>query len=94
MFLLWQVKLSVVGGSVVWRCCCVRYVCAVVGGSGYVWPNVRSEWLQVVSGRVHCGGSMCICESVCERVTQSTIVRTLMCWLVSWEAGKQAVCTA
>ena len=61
--------------------------------ASYVWPNVRSEWLQVVSGRVLCGGSMCICGSVCEGVTQSTIVHTLMCWLVSWEAGMQAVCT-
>ena len=41
----------------VWRCC-VRHACAVVGSSSYVWPNVRSEWLQVVSGRVLCGGSM------------------------------------
>ena len=25
---------------------------------GYVWFNVRSEWLQVVYGRVFCGESM------------------------------------
>ena len=32
----------------------------------YVWPSVCSEWLQVVSGRILCGGSMCICGSVSE----------------------------
>ena len=33
-----------------------------------VWSNVCSEWLQVVSGLVLCGGSMCICGSLCEGV--------------------------
>jgi len=32
--------------------------------ASYVWPNVCSEWLQVVSGQVLSGGSMCICGSV------------------------------
>ena len=51
----------------VWRCC-VRNVYAVVGVASYVWSNVCSEWLQVVSGRVLGGGSMCICGSVSEGV--------------------------
>ena len=58
-----------------------------------VWSNVCSEWLYVVSGLVLCGGSMYICGSVCEGVVQNRIVHTVMCWLVSWEAGMQAVCT-
>ena len=32
--------------------------------SSYVWSNICSEWLQVVSGRVLCGGSKCICGSL------------------------------
>jgi len=32
--------------------------------ASYVWPDVCSEWLQVVSGLVLCGGVMCICGSV------------------------------
>jgi len=36
--------------------------------ASYVWTNVRSEWLQVVSGRALCGYNMCICGSVSEGV--------------------------
>jgi len=36
--------------------------------ASYVWPNVCSEWLQVVSGWVLSGGSMCIFGSVSEGV--------------------------
>jgi len=36
--------------------------------ASYVWPNACSEWLQVVSGQVLSGGSMCICGSVGEGV--------------------------
>jgi len=37
---------------------------AWLGVASYVWTNVCSERLQVVSGRVLCGGSTCICGSV------------------------------
>ena len=36
--------------------------------ASYFWPNVCSEWLQVLSGRVMCGGGMCICGSLSEGV--------------------------
>ena len=36
--------------------------------TSYLRPNVCPEWLQVVSGRVLCGGSMCICGSLSEGV--------------------------
>jgi len=61
--------------------------------ASYMWPNLCSEWLQVVSEEVLSGGSMCICGSVSEGVILNKNVHSLMCWLVSWEARKQAVCT-
>ena len=56
------------GKGVVWGCyhggMCVPWLAVI----GYVWFNVCSEWLQVVSGRELCGGGMCICWSVSEGV--------------------------
>ena len=54
-----------------------------LGVARYVCTNVCSGLLQVVSGRVLCGGSMCICGPVSEGVYYNKIVHTLMSWLVS-----------
>ena len=65
VLLLWQVKLLCVGawcGGVV---LCQKCVCVLwLEVASCVWPGVCSEWLQVVSGRVLCGGGMCMCGSV------------------------------
>jgi len=42
---------------VVWRYYHFRNLCAVVGGYWLRMVNVSSEWLEVVGGRVLCGGS-------------------------------------
>ena len=63
-----MLKLCVVlGGSMLWRCC-VRQVCAVGGGSKYVWPNYRPKLLQLLSGRVLGVGNMCLSGSLSEGV--------------------------
>jgi hypothetical protein len=41
-------------GGVIMLETCVPWLAVI----GYVWFNVRSEWLQVVGGRLLCGGSM------------------------------------
>ena len=55
--------------------------------ASYVWTNVCSEWLQLVSGRVLCGGSMCICGSVSEGVL--LIMKLYIPCCGGWCLGKQ-----
>ena len=62
------------GGNIVVEVCVPRFVVA-----SYVWPNICSEWLQVVSGQVLYGGSTCICRSVGEGFFfKNETVHTLM----------------
>ena len=60
------VVLSWVGA---WRGGVVLEMCVLwLEVASYVWTYVCSEWLHVVSGRVLCVGSMCICRCVSEGV--------------------------